>query len=372
VIEITCHGSPLISTRIIQLCETLGARHAQPGEFTQRAVLNGRMSIQQAEAVHQVISAESERARRLATDRLVGKTDPWLMDLRQALKDLYVVTEALTEFPDDELDLEAAKISETMDHLLARFDGMIAMASRRQRRNDAITAVLVGPVNAGKSSLFNALLGEARSIVHDVPGTTRDVIEADIDVEGYRLRLVDTAGLRDGAGQVEAIGIARTQDEVDACDVVLQVWPADWFTEDRNPPEIQVGERPHIRVATKADLVDTGVHTALQKTGWIPVSIQNPGEEVAPGRILATVAQTLLAHADAFDESLVINQRVLGILQRARAALAQARTGISNDIGVEFLSSDIDQCNRILGEITGDIATDEVFEAIFSEFCIGK
>ncbi len=354
VLELDLHGSPAILAAAVAAFVAAGARPAGPGEFTRRAVMHGRMDLLEAEAVDAVVQADSLEAARLAGRHLRGELSERLGAIRAAMLDVASALEALVDFPEDVDEAELAADLDRIGELAASMEGLAATFDAGRRLVEGTRVVLVGPVNAGKSTLLNHLVGHDRAIVAASPGTTRDVVSETVTWAGRTFRLEDTAGLRESADPVESEGIRRTEAAAAQADVVVHV------RDGRD-----VGERPvGLAVATHADLLSDGDAEALRAAGWRLVAA--PTGEGVDGVRDAIVGDPagpgvgLLIHTARQHDGLV----------RAATALREALVAGSDEPVLAALA--IRSAGRALEELTGAWSDEAVLDAMFSRFCIGK
>lgn len=366
VVEFSGHGGPLVVRRVLEALVAAGARVAEPGEFTQRAFLAGKMDLTQAEAVMDLVRAQSDLALRAAREQLGGAIGRGIEALREALLDLVAHVEAYIDFPDEDItpDTGAAMLAR-LDAVRSRIDGLLDTARPGRLLREGVRTVIYGEPNVGKSSLLNALAGRDRAIVSATPGTTRDTIEEFLNVRGLPLRLVDTAGLRDSSDDIERAGIARTQRELTDADLALQVVDA---SQPRGPARA-VPANVTLLVLNKSDL---GLHPDWQ---GLP--------EALPVSCLAGTG--LRALADAIYESVTkgdvrwsggalaaINTRHRACLERAREALERARESMTVSESPEFVALDLRIALGAVGDVVGGTGTEDILGRIFATFCLGK
>jgi tRNA modification GTPase len=367
VVEISAHGSPVVLRAILQAAIDHGARLAEPGEFTLRAFLLGRIDLMQAEAVADLIDAVTPRQARAAFDQLSGTLTTTIREIDLALFQLIAKLEASVDFPEEGYHfLDPDGLGDTIDGLRVRTAKMLASARRGRMLREGLQVAIVGPTNAGKSSLFNALLGVQRAIVTSVPGTTRDLVTETLDLGGLQVTLVDTAGLRDTADPVESEGISRSRGAIDVADLILFV--SDLSQIDAPGPDTlgPADGRRMLVVGTKSDLpivraCDAAVHVSA-KTG--------EGIDELRRRILAA----LDAGPDS-DVPALTNIRHIALVERADAALRRAHQAMLADgrpLSEEFVLADLQEARVALEEITGQRTTDDLLAEIFSRFCVGK
>ena len=357
VAELHLHGNPAILERVLQGLIEAGARAAGPGEFTRRAVLRGRLSLLDAEAIDALVRAPGVAAARVAGRQLGGELTGQLEAWREQLLVVAVALEAAVDFPeeveDSEIRGDLARIGD-----LRRSMAQLAGTARAGRRLlDGVRVVLTGPVNAGKSTLFNALLGHDRAIVSPRPGTTRDLVSESVEWDGVLYRLEDTAGLRDALDPVEVEGVSRSGRAVEAADVVVQVRDARSIDE----------ELPGLSVATHADLLDDSAIDALSASGWLPVSAPNGSGLDAVRDAVRSAAGV----ADALSGDLVLHTvRQARALELAVAALDDALRSGAHEIVLSAVA--IRRAGRALEELVGAWPEERVLDDLFSRFCIGK
>lgn len=355
VVELSAHGSPVVLQAIVSAAMTAGARLAEPGEFTLRAFLSGRMDLMQAEAVADLVDAATPLQARAAFDQLEGTLTRAIGDIDAALFDVIARLEASVDFPEEGYHfIEPGSLAATLDSLVARTGDLLRDARRGRLVREGLQVAIVGRPNVGKSSLFNALAGAARAIVTDVPGTTRDLVTETVDLDGMRVTLVDTAGLRDGSDVVEREGIARTRQAIAVADLTLLVV-------DEDEP-IEIGDAPALLVQNKIDLGRPSRGT--------PVS-------AATGDGLEALRSAMLRALDVEplrDPPAITNARHIALVERAQTALARARDAASADRAMpeEFVLADLQEARAALEEISGRRATDDLLAHIFSRFCVGK
>jgi tRNA modification GTPase len=367
VVEISAHGSPVILQAIVSAAIAAGARLAEPGEFTLRAFINGRIDLMQAEAVADLIESVTPLQARAAFDQLNGTLTHEIGTIDAALFDLIARLEASVDFPDEGFHfIEPGSVAAAIDGVLTRTGALLASARTGRVVREGLQVAIVGEPNVGKSSLFNALVGAARAIVTEVPGTTRDLVSETIDLEGLRVTLVDTAGVRETRDVVESEGVSRSRQAALAADLTLVVV-------DQSRPWSESGSdifgsaniRRHLLVASKADL-----QAAWQRDDAIRVAAPiGLGLERLKQQMLWTLDVDLLA-----DRPGLTNVRHIALVERAQACLTRARDAASEKqpASEEFLLADLQDARAALEEVTGKRASDELLEHIFSRFCIGK
>ncbi|PZR76807.1 MAG: tRNA uridine-5-carboxymethylaminomethyl(34) synthesis GTPase MnmE [Chthoniobacterales bacterium] len=365
LVEISCHGGVLVTARVLETCLKAGARAARPGEFTERAFLNGKMDMTQAEAVMDLIRAQSDLALRSATEQLEGRLGAEIEALRAQLIEMLAHVEASIDFPDEDIAPDQdAKLSARLEAVRQRMRDLLATAGRGRILREGIRAVIYGPTNAGKSSLLNRLLGYDRAIVSEKPGTTRDTIEEVINLRGIPIRLLDTAGLRDSDDELERAGMDRTEKSLSSADLLLQVL-------DHNapkPPAFDESATDQIRIVllNKSDLPEhpdwTG-HDALRIS-----CLEENGLHGLEGAIFEEIAQRHLRP----ESAVAINARHRDCLARALASCDLAAGTMEAGLAPEYMAVDLRASLRAVGEITGADNVEEILNSVFAQFCIGK
>lgn len=381
VVELHVHGGAGVVASCLALVLRLGARLAQPGEFTKRAFLNGRLDLAQAEAVADLISAESERASKAAAHRLAGGLGGELRVLRAQLLDRLVEIEAHLDYPDEVPEPDVAALTSCVQAQADTVGRLLAGSGAARALRDGIDCVIAGPPNAGKSSLLNALLQVERAIVSAIPGTTRDIIEDRVAVDGVVLRLRDTAGLRPTADAIEAEGVTRARKAIAEAQLVLAVIDVskEFGPDDRAALELSAGTA-RIVLGNKLDLGALGVDQ-LRASERAQGNGKSSDQILITGSVLWPDTIRELRHAiarigwgGALDggRALVANTRHIEALTRAREALSRARVTLSQALPIDMVSTDLREAVASYGEMTGDTVTDEILDGIFLRFCVGK
>ncbi len=364
VVELQAHGSPVVLQMLLAACVAAGARRAEPGEFSQRAFLNDRMDLAQAEAVADLISADSEKAARAAQRSLDGEFSRQVNELTEALIALRVWIEAALDFPDEDVDFLAdGEVLKRARALRQQLATLLTRAHSGRVLNDGIRIAIIGPPNAGKSSLLNALSRRDRAIVTSTPGTTRDVLHETVQIAGLSVTLADTAGLRETRDQIEAEGVRRARLEMHLADLIF--WVVDVSQCDPSPPPGLPEHVPLLRIYNKIDLTDKQARSE-HRSVWLSAST-GQGLDLLEALVLAE-----LGVDEASGGEFSARQRHVEQLQ---AALAQVDHGIAQLEATgsgELLAEDLRHAAEALAEITGKISADELLGRIFSSFCIGK
>ena len=368
VLELQGHGGPVVMQMLLERCLQLGARLAEPGEFTRRAFLNGKLDLAQAESVADLIEASTAAAARSAVRSLSGRFSEEVHRIVDALIDLRMLVEATLDFPEEEIDfLESARALPRLDAIRAQVEELLDRARQGALLRSGLNVVLVGEPNVGKSSLLNQLAGEDRAIVTEIAGTTRDALRETIQIEGIPLHIIDTAGLRETVDTVERIGIERTWREIERADVILRLVdavqgePSDDDIDRRLPPSVQ-----RITVVNKIDLVGLAAGRS-EVAGRIRLQVS-----ARSGEGVELVRQALLRIAGwhAHGEDVILaRERHLTALRKALAHVIEAGGQLG---ALELFAEELRLAQEQLGEITGEFTADELLGVIFSRFCIGK
>ncbi|MCP6760832.1 MAG: tRNA uridine-5-carboxymethylaminomethyl(34) synthesis GTPase MnmE [Fischerella sp. CENA71] len=372
VVEFHCHGGIMAVQQVLQLCLENGARLAQPGEFTLRAFLNGRLDLTQAESIADLVGARSPQAAQTALAGLQGKLAQPIRLLRGQCLDILAEIEARIDFEEDLAPLDYESIISEIERISTKITQLLATADQGELLRTGLKVAIVGRPNVGKSSLLNAWSRSDRAIVTDLPGTTRDVVESQLVVGGIPVQVLDTAGIRATEDQVEKIGVERSRSAAQAADLVLLTIDASagWTTDDH---EIyaQVKHRPLILVINKIDLASAETVQYPRDINQVVKTAvaQNQGIEALETAILE---QVQAGKIQAADMDLAINQRQAAALVKAKTSLEQVQETIAQQLPLDFWTIDLRGAIYALGEITGEEVTESVLDRIFSRFCIGK
>lgn len=376
VVEINCHGNPIISQIILQTIVSEGARLAEPGEFTRRAFVNGRMDLTQAEAVADVISANSEAAIRLSQRQLKGELGTRIRAIMDELVGVCGLIELDLDFAEEHIDISGDyHVTSRLTSLKSSIESLLKSYQRGRLYAHGISVAIVGATNVGKSSLLNVFAGEDRAIVSPIPGTTRDTINAAIQHRGVRLEFWDTAGVRATVDGIEMIGIERAMLRAGMADVVLRVLDASANTGSETDPFMEVGRalpEATIVVLNKCDLPKhpSVITLGERNPGWVEVSAKT-GEGIE--RLLDVIVDRVLGTTPNLEEggAAITNQRHFDCLRRTDAAIAAAIDGMNRQEPA-ICALEVRQAIDSLGEIIGTVTPEEVLNAIFANFCIGK
>ncbi len=372
VVEFHCHGGIIAVQQVLQLCLEQGARLAQPGEFTLRAFLNGRLDLTQAESIADLVGSRSPQAAQTALAGLQGKLAHPIRQLRARCLDTLAEIEARIDFEEDLPPLDEPALQIEIEQVVAEVTRILATADRGELLRTGLKVAIVGRPNVGKSSLLNAWSQCDRAIVTDLPGTTRDVVESQLVVGGIPVQVLDTAGIRETADRVEKIGVERSRLAALSADLVLLTIDAsEGWTDADQEIYAQVQNRPLILVINKTDLAAAEVvqYPSLISHVVKTVAAQNQGIQALEQAILEIV-QAGKVHSANLD--LAINQRQAAALTRAKISLQQVQATIAQQLPLDFWTIDLRGAIQALGEITGEEVTESVLDRIFSRFCIGK
>jgi len=379
IAEISCHGSPFIIQKIINLMLSSGARMANPGEFTLRAFLNGKLDLSQAEAVADLIASENQVSHELAIKQIRGGFSHEIQMLRQELIDFAALIELELDFGEEDVTFaDRTRLVNLIDEIQKVIRRLIDSFHLGNVLKNGVATVIAGRPNAGKSTLLNALLNEERAIVSEIAGTTRDTIEESLNIKGLSFRFVDTAGIRDAHDQIEAIGVSKALQEIQKSTIVLHVVDVVTTTPEMVWQDIHVFESQHSKfviLLNKMDLNPYLLPSDYYKEGVINAS--NLLTMSALNKMNIEALKDLLYHAvienpTLTDQTIVTNSRHFDSLNKANESLIEVLNGISNEISSEFIAMDIRQALTHLGAITGEVSTDDLLESIFRRFCIGK
>jgi len=374
VVEISCHGSNYIIESIIKLLIKNGARSARPGEFTLRAFLNGQLDLSQAEAVADLIAANSKASQQVAMQQLRGGFSNQLQALREQLVNFASLVELELDFSEEDVEFANREQLKQLIHNITQIVGQLIQSFELGNViKNGVNTVIAGRPNAGKSTLLNALLNEERAIVSHIPGTTRDTIEEVLNINGINFRLIDTAGIREATDAIEQIGVQRTMEKISQSALLIYVFDAAEITIDELNGDLGSLQQPGITmlaVANKADLLNEEQLLSLPHTQSAIIISAKQKQHI--DELKHKIYSAAVKHQLSADETLVTNVRHLEALQKTESALIRLLEGIDTQVTSDFLAMDIKQALHYLGEITGTVTTDDLLDNIFSKFCIGK
>jgi tRNA modification GTPase len=380
VVEITCHGSVYIQQRLLQLLITKGARMALPGEFTQRAFLNGKMDLSQAEAVADLIASTNRAAQKVAINQMRGGFSSELTSLRGELLHFIAMIELELDFSEEDVEFadrdQLKKLVSRIEAILRKLKDSFQLGNVIK---NGIPVAIVGDTNVGKSTLLNALLNEEKAIVSDIHGTTRDVIEDVVNIHGTAFRFFDTAGIRETSDEIETLGIERSYSKLDLATIVILV------VDSQNDFEVVLGRIEKIRerindqhLIIAANKVDRSLPETIVQLKEMPLRINEKLVFIAAkqktnlDQLILEMQHTVSLDSISEDAVIVTNVRHFEALTRAHESIERVQVGLDNLISGDFLAQDIRECLIFLGEITGEISNDEILGHIFKNFCIGK
>ncbi|WP_371017944.1 tRNA uridine-5-carboxymethylaminomethyl(34) synthesis GTPase MnmE [Pseudalkalibacillus sp. JSM 102089] len=376
IVEINCHGGLVSVNRVLELVLRSGARLAEPGEFTKRAFLNGRIDLSQAEAVIDLIRAKTDRAMNVALNQMEGRLSTLIATLRQQLLETVAHVEVNIDYPEyDAEEVTQDLLTTQLKQVAKEIEGILITARQGKILREGLSTVIVGRPNVGKSSLLNSLVHENKAIVTDVPGTTRDVIEEYVNVRGVPLRLVDTAGIRETEDLVERIGVERSRERLKQADLILLVlnYNDELTHEDEKLFEAVKG-MDVIVIVNKTDLEEkldlTKVRELAEEHPMITTSLKH---EQGVNELEQSISELFFAgEVESQDLTYVSNSRHIALLEQSRRTLDDALSAVEAGMPVDMVQIDITRTWEILGEIIGDTVSESLIDQLFSQFCLGK
>jgi len=365
VVEISCHGGVLVTARVLEVCLCAGARAARAGEFSERAFVNGKMDLTQAEAVMDLIRAQTDLALRSATEQLEGRLGSRVRAIREELIQLLAHVEAGLDFPDEELAPDDAdQLQVRLGSIREKITALLETATQGRILREGVRVVIYGATNAGKSSLLNRLLGYERAIVSEIPGTTRDTLEEAINIRGIPFRLLDTAGIRESSDALERAGMARTEKSIERADLVLHV--VDASAPKSANFEARVPHPGEILLLNKRDLPE---QADWRETEALRIScLTEDGLAGLEDRLLAAIGQD---HIRA-ESAVAINARHHDCLRRALEACERATETLRRHVSAEYAALDLRTALATVTEVIGAESDDAILDSVFAQFCIGK
>jgi tRNA modification GTPase len=375
VIEISCHGSPYIQQQVMEACIRRGARLANPGEFTLRAFLQGKMDLVQAEAVADLIASGTKAAQETALNQIRGGFSTVLSYLREELIKFSALIELELDFSQEDVEFaDRAGLRSLLDQIETGVNELLSSFKLGNVIKNGVNVAIIGKPNAGKSTLLNTLLKENRAIVSAIAGTTRDTIEEVLNIDGILFRLIDTAGIREGADEIEAIGVEKSREKMKSADIVLYLFDASTDTTEEveaMQKELQLVARSWIMIGNKVDSLDAVAERdavyGLKDAVYISAQ-QDLGLEL----LKTALTEKVISGGVNTENTIVTNARHYQSLQKLSETLMAIRTGMQENVPGDLLSIDIRECLYHLGEITGQISNEDQLDFIFSKFCIGK
>ncbi|AUZ28583.1 tRNA uridine-5-carboxymethylaminomethyl(34) synthesis GTPase MnmE [Bacillus subtilis] len=377
VIEINCHGGIVTVNQVLQLALREGARLAEPGEFTKRAFLNGRIDLSQAEAVMDLIRAKTDRAMNVAMNQMEGRLSALVRRLRSEILETLAHVEVNIDYPeyDDVEEMTHQLLVEKATAVKKEIEALLRTSEQGKILREGLSTVIIGRPNVGKSSLLNSLVHEAKAIVTDIPGTTRDVIEEYVNVRGVPLRLVDTAGIRETEDIVERIGVERSHQVLKEADLILLVLN---YSEELSEEDVKLFEAVEgmdvIVIMNKTDLeakIDS--ERVRELANGRPVVTTSLLKEEGINDLEEAIQSLFYTGAiESGDLTYVSNTRHISILQQAKRAIEDALSGIEQDVPIDMVQIDLTRCWELLGEIIGDSVHESLIDQLFSQFCLGK
>ncbi|MCY7848027.1 tRNA uridine-5-carboxymethylaminomethyl(34) synthesis GTPase MnmE [Bacillus haynesii] len=377
IVEINCHGGLVTVNQVLQLVLKEGARLAEPGEFTKRAFLNGRIDLSQAEAVMDLIRAKTDRAMNVAMNQMEGRLSSLIKRLRAEILETLAHVEVNIDYPeyDDVEEMTHKMLIEKATKVKKEIEVLLTTSEQGKILREGISTVIIGRPNVGKSSLLNSLVHETKAIVTDIPGTTRDVIEEYVNVRGVPLRLVDTAGIRETEDIVERIGVERSRQVLKEADLILLVLN---YSEPLSEEDIKLFEATKgmdiIVIVNKTDLEQKlDLDRVRELAGNQPVVTTSLLKEEGIDELEEAIQSLFFTGTiESGDLTYVSNTRHISLLHEAKRAITDALEGIENDVPIDMVQIDLTRCWEVLGEIIGDAVHESLIDQLFSQFCLGK
>ncbi len=376
VVEINCHGGMFVVQKVLELCLNAGARLAEPGEFTKRAFLNGRIDLTQAEAVIDIINAQTELSRNQAVGQLEGSLKKKVGALREKILDMTASIEAIIDYPEHDIEEETySSMEKQTNELLHEMNALLENADKGRIIREGIETVILGKPNVGKSSLLNYFLGEDRAIVTDIPGTTRDTVEEYVNIEGIPVKIVDTAGIRSTTDLVEKMGVEKSRDYALKADLILMMIDTSRSLSSEDMEILQMIQgKTALFLLNKIDLeskvTEEDILPFAAKENIIPISVsENTGLNLLTKRLTELFFG---GNIGVSENAFINNARQKNAMYQAKKSLERVLATIRDKMPEDFISMDLQDALRALGEITGETVDEEIIDRIFTKFCLGK
>lgn len=376
VVEFDCHGGIIPLQKVLEVILKNGARIAEPGEFSKRAFLNGRIDLAQAEGIMEVINSKTEKSLDVALTHLGGKLSTKIKDIKNKVIKLFAHLEAAIDFPEDEVEgFQSSKLEERLNEIKIVIENLVSTSNQGKIYREGVKTVIVGKPNVGKSSLMNTLLEEKRAIVTDIPGTTRDIIEEYINIDGIPLRIIDTAGIRQTEDLVEKIGVEKAQKSLEEADLILMMIDiAQGITEDDIKIYEMVKNQAVILLINKTDLEtsfnEQEINKHFSQHTTLKISVK---EEIGIEDLKKAIINEVLGEEmKSSDELFITRTRHKNALERALKAILRVIESNKNQLPYDFYTIDMRDCLAALGEITGETLAEDIIDRIFKDFCLGK
>ncbi|KHD34497.1 tRNA modification GTPase MnmE [Clostridium acetobutylicum] len=374
VVEVNCHGGMYPTKRVLEEIIRAGARIAEPGEFTKRAFLNGRLDLSQAEAVMDIINSKTELSMKSAVAQSEGVISREINKLRQRILEIIAHIEATVDYPEDDLEeVTAENVSKDLKDILKQIDGLILSADEGKILREGLNTVIIGKPNVGKSSLLNLLLDEKRAIVTDIPGTTRDVIEEYINISGIPIKIVDTAGIRETEDVIEKMGVERSKEKMENADLIIFMIDSSKKIDAEDLEIIDyIKDKKYIVLLNKVDLKnreDKSKLDLLNKDNIIEFSVK---EKVGLEKLKDTIENMFATGNLQHSNTMITNTRHKEALLRAREHCTASLKALQDTLAIDLASIDIRNAWTALGEITGETLQEDLIDKIFKDFCLGK
>ena len=375
VVEINCHGGVVSTRKVLEAVLNSGARLSEPGEFTKRAFLNGRIDLSEAEAVMDLIRSKTDESAKIALEQAQGKTSKKVKEVSSKLLDALAHIEAAVAFPEDDVeDVVSEKVKKSVGEVIDEVESLIENSNAGKIYRDGLNTIIVGKPNVGKSSLLNTLLQEKRAIVTDIPGTTRDVIEEYVNIKGIPIKLVDTAGIRETEDLVEKIGVEKSKEYLEKADLVILMLDNSRALEDQDKEIIEfVKDKKVIIIINKMDLISkldlNYIKERFSEENIVYTSINTEsGVEEVKDKIASLVNSGHIAIKDVY----ITNVRHRDVLVKAKESLIGGLNALEINMPLDMASVELKEAYLKLGEITGEAYSEDILDKIFSDFCIGK